>query len=1754
MYPPKQKPPDLDDFGKPIQFDQKPPDLDDYGNPSVETPGFLSQAWTALNEGLWQKPAEWGKQFGDWITTPELDDSRFTAMAKGAVGGMGQGLGQLATDLTSPINIGATLATGGSNLALRAGLRPEVVRGISAGAKALSAPAAVHGGMEMGGAATDFFDPEKSLTEVAGRFGRGAIEAAGGTLGTLHTPNTQGPILSRLWPEKTPESAVADLLPKLRESLDRDKARFSAKNPETTPDPTGSPNAQTRDELIKLQIPYDPAQIKQLKRDGYDFMGIDSKTGEMTLSKKVPIDPNLNQGQGDPMMAGSTPYGPAKRGFADQVEPQPNLPFDRPEEFTPVGPIPGQQPNLPEINLPTGQIDRGFPVSEGEVFAPPGPPRGPSGGVRFAFMDPFNFPEGPQPFYHLEDGSTISGIELERRGIEPPPIPDEQLGIGRQFPGIEAEEVGSIGNQPIDLNQALADMELGMAKPVGRGSTQDFGQQVLQDPGLPGRNLEHQLQMIEEGPVLPQMGARPQPEPPMVPHEFQPDIPRVDEPVQGGYSPRFGEQVLPDFEEPLFSRIPKPQDEMRTNQNPRWVEAENDARILGIDTRNFDNIDDLEWAITQTVAQETMRTGMNPLAAAKGDIPLQAQIGQGKAKIDVNVRKAADELTKGYNQPLPAVMVREGLQNAFDATKKMGKAGKTSIKIEKDKLIISDNGKGMSPEELYTVYTNLHESGKVTDEGATGGKGVGKATFMLGGSHFQVETVKDINGQKVKSTFSGTPDELLAGFDVHSEVIDPGETTGTTFITQFKPDQEAYNARTMVEEIIKYSRNLDLTLDTDPYGYGPVGNKFKNTKVDDRSILKTDVDSGNSNIEVLLPRDVEMGESSSVKMVYLNNGMYQFSNRLYLDESTKGIPKEIIIDMKPQVPEGHDNYPFPVQRESIKEGIQKEIENIIKDKLINPFASQKKMDLAKLWDSMPVMKKDPLTGVEVVLFDPGNRMTPDEMMEFQTNPVIVRINDSINQMISDILATTERPKWAAKVKRVGITLDPTIYGIHIPEPRAPKNDPTSAILINPFAHFETPGAIPAEGKMDVTPVDAALDTVVTAMHEVAHVGSEDPKNVPPISDADLNDPRVGRYLQTYIKQTMTQGGLDMGHGMPFIHRLGEIYAKFGTRNGLAWADILQREFTGGQSGGYSPEVQRLLQLYSESRGRAATTEDILSGTGVKSANTGAGTGNVPGDDSGLRGGASRVKLRQQHASPERVKALKEKGFEFSDVDSEGNFIFTKAGAGGGPPNTPILESEVPQPPKGKKGPKDPEKISPLREAFELPRALMSVDPPFITSAMFRQGLPLVGTRGWFKATFEQAKAFGSQKYYDSRMAELGQDPLFRPQGKKPSWAERMGVEMTDMGSKLTKREEALRSKVAEQIPLYGRYIKASNRAFTLFLNELRVHTLNDLVKTGKANALADGNKALDPFQNEVLAKELAEFTNVATGRGPLKAQVAYPTYSKAEGFGVGAKDYDFKRAGKVLADLLFSPKLLTSRMKMMNPATYIMSQPQIRKEYTKAMLRTIGAWWTFASIAEMMFGADVSKDPNNADYGKVKIGDTRFDAGGGFQQWLVLGSRMRPDWMKLPIETETGITPVDLMTNLMGHGGGKYTSSGSGESYDFGQGYKPETRKDIMINFLANKLHPTAKFIWDIGAANEQVPVYLGDRLLQMFLPMMAGDLAELAVEDPTLIPLVLPFSGLGGGTQTYTGQASKPSVTPFIEQVIPGMEGISDWDIQYGR
>ncbi len=184
---------------------------------------------------------------------------------------------------------------------------------------------------------------------------------------------------------------------------------------------------------------------------------------------------------------------------------------------------------------------------------------------------------------------------------------------------------------------------------------------------------------------------------------------------------------------------------------------------------------------------------------------------------------------------------------------------------------------------------------------------------------------------------------------------------------------------------------------------------------------------------------------------------------------------------------------------------------------------------------------------------------------------------------------------------------------------------------------------------------------------------------------------------------------------------------------------------------------------------------------------------------------------------------------------------------------------------------------------------------------------------------------------------------------------------------------------------------------------------------------------------------------------------------------------------------------MASRVRMLNPLTYAMASPFVRKQYLKSLFTMAGAWTTIAGAAAFA-GADVNTDMNSADFGKIKIGNTRLDPAAGFQQYLVLANRLR-----------TGHT----------------SSSASGRDFELGQGYQAQTRGEIAKRFAANKLHPVLKFAHDMAYASQYQPFFVGDRTAQMFVPLIAQDVLELAKEDPKLLPLLLPVAA-GMGTQTY--------------------------------
>ena len=404
----------------------------------------------------------------------------------------------------------------------------------------------------------------------------------------------------------------------------------------------------------------------------------------------------------------------------------------------------------------------------------------------------------------------------------------------------------------------------------------------------------------------------------------------------------------------------------------------------------------------------------------------------------------------------------------------------------------------------------------------------------------------------------------------------------------------------------------------------------------------------------------------------------------------------------------------------------------------------------------------------------------------------------------------------------------------------------------------------------------------------------------------------------------------------------------------------------------------------------------------------------------------------------------------------------------------------------------------VTELANLPRTLQaSMD----LSAPFRQGIGLIHTKGWWKSWGTMVKSMGSEDFYHSAIDEIHSRPEFQnfrdATGRiQKSLAQRAGIKLTDL---LNSREESMLASWAESGEFFnkktpgisstykatiGRAVRGSNRAYVAFLDKLRADTFRDLIK--KAS-----DAGLDPVHNDVLLQKIGDYINNASGRGDLGS---------------------LERAAVGLNALFFSPRLIASRLQMLNPKNYIFQPAFIRRQYLKSMLGVATAWMTMAGLAKLG-GAQVSLDPDNADFMKIRIGNTRLDVGGGFQQYLVLAHR--------------------LYSN-------QYVSSSTGKGYEMGQAFGKNTKLDAVTNFIQNKLAPIPNVTASYLGATRGQPFQVGDTAIGMFTPMFVQDLISISREDPELLWMA-GMSAIGGGTSTYGNKGGGYTfIPPKNDMLIP--------------
>lgn len=331
---------------------------------------------------------------------------------------------------------------------------------------------------------------------------------------------------------------------------------------------------------------------------------------------------------------------------------------------------------------------------------------------------------------------------------------------------------------------------------------------------------------------------------------------------------------------------------------------------------------------------------------------------------------------------------------------------------------------------------------------------------------------------------------------------------------------------------------------------------------------------------------------------------------------------------------------------------------------------------------------------------------------------------------------------------------------------------------------------------------------------------------------------------------------------------------------------------------------------------------------------------------------------------------------------------------------------------------------------------------------------------WASAFKEQFKYFGSEKALQRASDQIQAHPNYKI-------AREAGVAFTDLKhGKISPGEEQFQSALAEKIPGIGRLVRASGRAYTGFANKYRFDMFNDLVTQAKKTGDFDDPKFL---------KSAGELVNTLTGRGNLGP---------------------LEKSAGVLSTTLFSPRLLASRLQLMNPQFYMKLQPMARRRALESLVAYAAGTATILGAAKLA-GADVGTDMTNSDFAKIKVGNTRVDIMGGFQQPMVLLAR--------------------LIT-------GKLTSSTTGKTMILGEGYKAANRFDIIQRFFESKEAPIVSFITSAIKGKDAVgkDFNLSTEVINRMVPMFISDMVELYKDGGlTSLPLGIP-AFFGTGNQTY--------------------------------
>lgn len=380
----------------------------------------------------------------------------------------------------------------------------------------------------------------------------------------------------------------------------------------------------------------------------------------------------------------------------------------------------------------------------------------------------------------------------------------------------------------------------------------------------------------------------------------------------------------------------------------------------------------------------------------------------------------------------------------------------------------------------------------------------------------------------------------------------------------------------------------------------------------------------------------------------------------------------------------------------------------------------------------------------------------------------------------------------------------------------------------------------------------------------------------------------------------------------------------------------------------------------------------------------------------------------------------------------------------------------------------------LTDIINIPRALVTSTD---MSAMLRQGLILTISRP--RQSIPAIKAMHKYFFSDKAFKALNRDLETRPNA---SLYEKSGLYIAKESVNLAKREEAFMSHLAERIPIFGHIVRASERAYIGYLNKVRADVFDAIAKDLRKEGITFGK---DPKTYQ----DIANFVNLASGRGSLGKHG--------------------NRVAPILNGAFFSIRNLAAKVQLANPITYAKMTKRARVTAIKDMIATVGTVGTMISLATLIPGVTVEKDPRSADFMKVRYKNTRIDPWGGFQQFVRFIAQM-----------VTGET--------------KSSISGKVRKLD-AKKFPFETRLDRGLSFIGSKVSPQLSIAGDIlrGETMFGEDLELTNEAYKRLSPLYVQDIIEASNELGVAPSAVFTMFGFyGAGLQTYGKRKGKAKKT----------------------